>query len=399
MLGNALIRNPHLKDMSFDRGVLFESLLFFDKIHVFMDVATLANILRINFMEEFLNLIDSGHLSASYSPIICGVHSDNTSGLSSHRFIIARYYGQKRSNRARDIAQRDFKRELGESQSTNLLFKRFCDGVTFLDKDDDLEAQALSKSDVLDPQFATEMARAVLLNAGVSPELSNTISVSTMSLAGLDFAILVHGDLSRALNAADSGKRDTITPPHLLSPVIGARLDVRLAAKYNASFIGSDSTSDIVKTILKRSLGSERSGLSSIESIYDYINVDVPRFRDVVNSGSRSIAECIDLLDRADRFKGWLRHQNPDADIIRQVVAEKSKVGFLESTPVKTVRFALFTGLGAAGDLVTGSPGLLGVAAGAFDQFVIDRLAGKWRPHHFLENDLSTFLDQEGRAE
>jgi hypothetical protein len=54
------------------------------------------------------------------------------------------------------------------------------------------------------------------------------------------------------------------------------------------------------------------------------------------------------------------------------------------------MRFGLFTGAGMLADML--APGS-SPALGAVDTFIVDKVAQKWRPHYFVENNLRGFLD------
>jgi hypothetical protein len=48
---------------------------------------------------------------------------------------------------------------------------------------------------------------------------------------------------------------------------------------------------------------------------------------EAINSGERTPREFIDLLGTADAFKKWLNAQNPDKDLIQEMLQEKSSIG------------------------------------------------------------------------
>jgi hypothetical protein len=73
------------------------------------------------------------------------------------------------------------------------------------------------------------------------------------------------------------------------------------------------------------------------------------------------------------------------------MLREKSRVDWLDSLPVKTMRFGLFTGLGQLADFL--APGS-SAATGIVDTFLVEKLAKQWRPHFFIENHLRSFLDR-----
>jgi hypothetical protein len=125
-------------------------------------------------------------------------------------------------------------------------------------------------------------------------------------------------------------------------------------------------------------------------AIYDFISLDMPTVREVINSGERTPHDFIELLSSARSFKEWLNTQNPDKDLIQELLREQTKGGWLETLPVRVARFGIFSGAGYLADMV--APGS-SVALGAVDNFLMGKLVDKWRPHFFVENKLRGFLD------
>jgi hypothetical protein len=78
-----------------------------------------------------------------------------------------------------------------------------------------------------------------------------------------------------------------------------------------------------------------------------------------------------------------LRLEIPDGEDAAEMVRQMRYRPWIERLPLKIARFSLFTGAGALIDL-QGGGGLgtvSGLALGAFDEFLIDKLADKWRPN------------------
>jgi hypothetical protein len=72
------------------------------------------------------------------------------------------------------------------------------------------------------------------------------------------------------------------------------------------------------------------------------------------------------------------------------MVREKAKTGWLESLPMKAIRFGLFNAGGMAADLAVPHAS---IALAGVDAFLVDQMAKRWRPHIFVENNLRGFLD------
>jgi hypothetical protein len=80
-----------------------------------------------------------------------------------------------------------------------------------------------------------------------------------------------------------------------------------------------------------------------------------------------------------------------DADLVKEMLREKTRTDWLESLPVKAMRFGLFTGTGMLADMW--APGT-SIATGAIDAFVLEQVSKRWRPHYFVENSLRGFLEK-----
>jgi hypothetical protein len=182
-----------------------------------------------------------------------------------------------------------------------------------------------------------------------------------------------------------------LEPAGLFACVGDARLDISMAAEHNAAFVGNSANQQIVEMTLKRLLGTTRRPHQAPRAIYDFISVDTPSVREVINSGQRTVKEFMDLLAKAEGFKKWLNAQNPDRYLIQEMLREKATAGWLEKLPAKAARFGVFSAAGLFTDAyVPGSSAVLG----AVDAFLIERISKNWRPHFFVENALRGFLDR-----
>jgi hypothetical protein len=142
--------------------------------------------------------------------------------------------------------------------------------------------------------------------------------------------------------------------------------------------------------ILRRSLGALFESGKGPREIYDFISVTTPSVREVVNKGERTPLEFIKLMEKAGAFQKCYQEQNPNADLVKEMLREKAQADWLDALPVKAMRFGLFTGLGKLTDLF--APGS-SVAIGAADTFLLEQFAKRWRPHYFVENNLKGFLE------
>jgi len=110
--------------------------------------------------------------------------------------------------------------------------------------------------------------------------------------------------------------------------------------------------------------------------------------REAINSGEQSFDDFLKLLDKAEKFKEWIRGVNPDEKLIRAYMDEIAALDWINKFPVKVVRYFLGSAVGMV-DPVSG----LAVSSG--DSFLLEKIFGGWRPSHFINDQLKPFVDPE----
>lgn len=387
MLGNCLIRNPMKVDKTLDVGALCEALLFFSKTHVVLDQGTLALFVNGGFFDDFIEMLKRGYVTASYAPEMPVLYSETVGGLRQHFFTIIRTGGNQETgpiDRSADALLFNLGNLLNDKGKAKIYHRELCKFVSFKNLSSG-EVVAKAVEDLAEPAFANEIARMSLEQLGIPSDEIKFSRLSVFPLRNGKFAVETDINFERLKKYAGD-----IGPNNLFPSVGDARLDVSLAAEHNAAFIGNGANQRIIEMILSKALGARNSVKDAPRAIYDFISLDTPSVREVINSGARTPREFMNLLGSADTFKNWINAQNPDKDLIQEMLREKTKVGWLEILPAKLARFGIFSGAGFLTDLV--APGS-SIALGAVDGFLIDKLSKKWRPHFFVENKLRGFLD------
>jgi hypothetical protein len=388
MLGNCLIRTPMQGDQTLDVGALCEALLFFSKTHVVLDQGTLALFANAGFLDDFIEMLKRGYVTSSYAPEMPVLFSNTIGGLREHGFTIIRTSGSEKTGpikRSADALLFQLERLFEDRGKARGYHRQLCQLVSFKNLDN-AKAVAKAADDIAEPRFAREIARMRLSQLGVPADEIKFSRLTIFPLGDGKFAVETDIDFLNLMK-----KYPKVTGANDLFPSVGdARLDISLAAEHNAAFIGNSANQRIVEMLLNRAIGAHANTADVPRAIYDFISVDTPSVREAINSGERTPREFVELLGSADAFKKWLNAQNPDKDLIQEMLREKASAGWLEKLPVKAARFGLFSSAGFLTDLL--APGS-SVALGAVDGFLIDKLAKRWRPHFFVENKLRGFLD------
>jgi hypothetical protein len=118
--------------------------------------------------------------------------------------------------------------------------------------------------------------------------------------------------------------------------------------------------------------------------------------REAINNGDAKFDDFLRVLEKAKKFKDWLKGVNQDFSLVEQYYSETTKATWIEKLPGKSARFAAFTGAGLAIDAIapTGLGTLAGIGCGVVDAFYLDRFVKGWRPNQFIETTLKPFVDR-----
>jgi hypothetical protein len=179
LLGNCLIRNPTTSDRKLDSGALCEALLFFSKTHVVLDQGTLALFVTSGFLDDAIEMLKRGYITASYSPEMPALYTSNNGGLREHHFVVIRMGGTQESGplkRSADALLFNLERLLNDKSKAKQYHRELCKLVSFKDLEKEaVETKALE--DLKDPTFAREIAVMSLTNFGVPSSETHSLKV------------------------------------------------------------------------------------------------------------------------------------------------------------------------------------------------------------------------------
>jgi hypothetical protein len=310
-------------------------------------------------------------------------------------FTVARFGGDQRKPNMRnpEILEQQLQRVLNDKGKARKHFRQLADLISFDDIADN-GVPELGRKDICDPYIANEVARMALRKLGVPDEEIKFSKIEILPLDGFKFAIATDINFERLRHFLPEADRASFGQDQLFPAISDARLDIGIAASQNAAFVGNEGNQAIIGMILQRILGSRFDAEKVRRDIYDYISVAIPSVREVINNGERTPTEFVKLLEKAAPFQKWINEQNPNADLIKEMLREKAKADWLDSLPAKAMRFGLFTGGGFLADLF--APGA-SAGVSALDNFLLEKLRKNWRPHYFIENHLRGFLEKNSK--
>jgi hypothetical protein len=144
-----------------------------------------------------------------------------------------------------------------------------------------------------------------------------------------------------------------------------------------------------VKDILDRTNASNKEK----EVFNHYVFDNSGDFRRIINKGKVSMKEMLVLLDKAEKFKGWLDKLPDDGNLMREFTKALTEKSVFEHGHAKAIRFYVFNGIGI---LLTAAAPAVGIpvtiALNALDSFVLDKLGKKWNPNQFVNDTLSKMI-------
>src|SRR6266446_7053820 len=239
-------------DKALDTGALCEALLFFSKTHVVLDQGTFALFANAGFLDDFIEMLERGYVTASYAPEAPVLFSNTVGGFREHGFTIIRSGGDQQSGylkRSPDALLFQLERHFEDKGKARNYHRQLCKFVSFKSLDNG-KAVAKAADDIVEPTFAREIARMSLLQLGVPPDEIKFSRLTVFPLGDGKFAVETDIDFEGLKR-----KYPGVTGANDLFPSVGdARLDIFLAAEHNAAFIGNSANQRIIEMILSKAL-------------------------------------------------------------------------------------------------------------------------------------------------
>lgn len=379
-------------------GKIAEALLYYRKVHLFLDRGTVFHLVRQIGTRGVLALLQRPEVSATYSEEMLGTHTEAFGASERHYFAAFRLAGHEKVGVLRTPEERflyELERQTSVSKAEakrfvraflKLVPRRRFSGDHFIRGG----IPAAARRDLDDTAYATQAIRQALQVSAEGYAVGDDLKVEIIDsepgfflFTNIDF-----NGVNRKL-AATSRNVEPLKPAHLLQCILEARADTALAAHYGGDFVTSAMTSAMIRVrhaeILQRSQVNQEARFQ----FYEVVLPDAPSLSEAIDSGQRSFDEFLTLLNRASRFKVWLMNVNPDEGLVRTYLRDVGAEGWMETLPAKVLRYVITKSCDAVLPLA-GS-----LAAELADNFILEKLVSGWRPNHFIERRLAPFVNYE----
>jgi hypothetical protein len=186
----------------------------------------------------------------------------------------------------------------------------------------------------------------------------------------------------------------TLSPAFLINHLLEARGAIFMGSKYLGELVIDPPTSLIIKLRCMELMRKRDAQVKEVDLFQEIYLPYAKTLRECLNSGERSFAEFLKLLDDAHKFKDWIGKQNPVKALVDEYYRSVTKDTWIDKLGTKAMRWAITTGLATLVEHFYPTGAAIAAAQGisALDATMLDRILKGWRPNHFVEGRLSAFV-------
>lgn len=379
-------------------GAIAEALLFYQNSRIFIGPGTLTLFARDDSLGEILALVKEKRLQAVHSEEALATITHSHGVSQAHSFGAMTLVGHEEV-RGRNRAERIeiSLRNIGlDASKARAQAKAFVDLVPSrsLEKDDYVKGGIpnAARMDANDHTTLKGLLRVGLAAVPGGYDAGDKLEADFV-LSDLGYFLFTNIDFA-AVNKRRANMNpvlEPLTPAALLNLILESRADMHLAAFYGGDFTTTTASSALIRWRQAHLLERADRHREAQEQFSELVLPDCPSVRDVIDSGERSFAEFLKVLDKAQKFKAWLAKANPDQNLVSEYIEALKADTWADTIPVKALRYLFSLGTGYADP--TG-----GMFSGAADTFLLDRFMKGWRPNHFIDDRLKPFLFSEGES-
>jgi hypothetical protein len=374
-------------------GEIVEALLYYQRVHLVIDRATLFGLLRQVGPDQLLTLLQRSDVSAVYCEEILGTTTDKVGALQAHKFVAFTLSGHEGAGSFRNAQERlvfeierlPIDRKIASRFAAQFLKRvpvRRLSGNHFVQEG----VPAAAKRDALDTAFAKKAVREIVSLSPGGYDIGEDFKFDVID-TDLGFYAFHNIDLAtiNSRRTAHTPAVEPLTVAYILNQIQDARADLALASFYSGDFVTSTLVSAVIRTRHEELLRRTSLNATASSQFTEIVLPDSPTVAEVINAGERTLKEALVLIDRAARFKDWLKAVNPDEGLIRTYMRDISSEGWVQRLPAKRLRYVLTLALDATNPIA-------GMVAGFSDNFIVEKLLAGWRPNHFVSSKLGPFV-------
>lgn len=389
MLEFATIRRPGLIRGHYDVGRVLESLLYYRRVHLVLDMQSFSGLAMALGLKRLQTLLKNDDVTATFTGEFPAVATDSKGTMKSHRSVFAKHLGDDPNDeRPLKLAFNMLKNQTRFQGVKIRDLKPIFSLLSVADYDKMLGGQKHVNDRFCSLATDTQTLRiALAMEAELSARDYDQSSIANLKIEAHNFdgEILVLSDVEPHTLI---GRESDFGWGNVLSTLQDYAIDATISQRQSTDLVGSSEIRDLAIHRIDLSLQRAHRSAKQIEGFQNVVFEGAGGLADAYNRGAISFEDALRLIDRSTKFREWLVGLSPDSDVLTEYHAAIAKDGITDKLPVAAVRFAFFTASGAGIDALTGGSGIgtaAGVSLSAFDTFVIDRLLKGWRPNMFVE--------------
>ena len=394
-----LTQNKQDSENPIDIGALIECMLFYEKTIVVANNSILTQLLKYFGPERLSLLIQENLLNLVYTTSSVGIRTLAKNDIEYHdliEFSLAKKEGV--SYTPQQVYQDELRKTCidvtGKAGKGRRLARRLQDKIQVTQHDHIILEGA--RNSILDQNYVGSAAKIVIKE--LVPEVGD-ISGVLFHTDKTDNGIMVATNLNFvALNELYHKRvppeHSSITTAWILSHVLGVEKELYFSSSNLSELASSSLSAKLAETKIDYVLNRSVKSSEALNRFTGFIFKDAKAIREAVNSGRIDLDKLIAVLQKSKKFKKWVVGVKPDVDLIKSYYEEVTKGTIVDKLTGKTARWALFTGLGLTAD-AAGAGGIgtaAGIALGALDTFVLDKLFSGWKPNQFIEDDVKKLI-------
>jgi len=185
-----------------------------------------------------------------------------------------------------------------------------------------------------------------------------------------------------------------IDPLGLMLNILETRGDMHLAAYLGAEIATTGIQTSLMKIKFHDIYNRTAKSSTDLFQFNDFTLSNGHAIREVINNGDKNFDDFFSILDKAEKFKVWLKNINDEKNILQEYHSAVTKETWVDKLPSKSFRWSIFTGAGLLADvLTTGGLGTaIGLGLSIGDAFLLDKVLKGWDPSVFVDRQLKTFV-------
>jgi AcrR family transcriptional regulator len=380
-------------DHPLDIGFLVEAMLFYGRVDVVVSRAGLRQLVRTFGPELLLEFLARGHMVVQFERNFTGVVTENH-GTPAETCMLT--VAQIERQDLLDVLLRILLDIVGRPGRSRRLSRALASRIAQVRIDDELRLRVAE--DLKSPGYLNDAVHAIL-ETYVPGKFPSDAKFEIIPVEAEKFRIGTNLDfaaLNEIYHQRVPATHSSLDVAYILSHIMEARKMLENSANSDAELAVSPVYSRLTSLKLESAIYSRQQSSENIDAFQNLVFENGRNIADTVNSDPRRLEEVLPVLNRAERFRDWLRKRQPDADLVKEYFRAVTSDSWIDKLPNKFMRWSLFTGAGIVLDIL-GAGGIAtatGVALGAADTFLVDRIVKGWKPDRFVNASLKEFVQK-----